>query len=148
MILMGGEMRGLALSCGSRSSSPINMACICSSISRATVLWRWARAIASVFARRVTSAAPFLAVDIKDFWNRWHITLSFWLRDFVFMRFSRFALKHKLFKKRLRVAQCGFMVNMLLMGAWHGLSVNYLLYGLFHRRVARGDGSVSENEIL
>ena len=76
--------------------------------------------------------APFLAVDIKDFWNRWHITLSFWLRDFVFMRFSRFALKHKLFKKRLRVAQCGFMVNMLLMGAWHGLSADYLLYGLFH----------------
>ena len=76
--------------------------------------------------------ALFLAVDIKDFWNRWHITLSFWLRDFVFMRFSRFALKHKLFKKRLRVAQCGFMVNMLLMGAWHGLSANYLLYGLFH----------------
>ncbi len=67
-----------------------------------------------------------------DFWNRWHITLSFWLRDFVFMRFSRFALKHKLFKKRLRVAQCGFMVNMLLMGAWHGLSADYLLYGLFH----------------
>ena len=76
--------------------------------------------------------APFLAVDIKDFWNRWHITLSFWLRDFVFMRFSRFALKHKLFKKRLCVAQCGFMVNMLLMGAWHGLSADYLLYGLFH----------------
>ncbi len=76
--------------------------------------------------------APFLAVDIKDFWNRWHITLSFWLRDFVFMRFSRFALKHKLFKKRLRVAQCGFMVNMLLMGAWHGLTADYLLYGLFH----------------
>ena len=76
--------------------------------------------------------APFLAVDIKDFWNRWHITLSFWLRDFVFMRFSRFALKHKLFKKRLRVAQCGFMVNMLLMGAWHGLTPGYLLYGLFH----------------
>ncbi len=28
--------------------------------------------------------APFIAVDIKDFWNRWHMTLSFWLRDFVF----------------------------------------------------------------
>ncbi len=76
--------------------------------------------------------APFLATDIKDFWNRWHITLSFWLRDFVFMRFSRFALKHKLFKKRLHVAQCGFLLNMLLMGAWHGLTIDYLLYGLFH----------------
>ncbi|MGI6106311.1 MAG: MBOAT family O-acyltransferase [Raoultibacter sp.] len=33
--------------------------------------------------------APFISVDIKDFWNRWHITLSFWLRDFVFMRLVR-----------------------------------------------------------
>lgn len=76
--------------------------------------------------------APFLAVDIKDFWNRWHITLSFWLRDFVFMRFSRFALKRKLFKNRIHVAQCGYLANMLLMGAWHGITVDYLLYGLFH----------------
>ena len=76
--------------------------------------------------------APFLALDIKDFWNRWHITLSFWLRDFVFMRFSRWALRHKLCKKRLHVAQLGFMLNMLLMGAWHGLTPDYLLYGLFH----------------
>ena len=35
--------------------------------------------------------APYIAVDIKDFWNRWHITLSTWLRDFVFMRFVRMA---------------------------------------------------------
>ena len=32
--------------------------------------------------------APFASLNIKDFWNRWNITLSFWLRDFVFMRFS------------------------------------------------------------
>ena len=30
------------------------------------------------------------------------------------------------------MAQCGFMANMLLMGAWHGLTADYLLYGLFH----------------
>ena len=32
--------------------------------------------------------SPVVALDIKDFWNRWHITLSTWLRDFVFMRFT------------------------------------------------------------
>ena len=82
--------------------------------------------------------APFIAVDIKDFWNRWHMTLSFWLRDFVFMRFSRFALHHKLFKSRLTTACMGFIVNMWVMGMWHGLTADYLLYGLYHGLLLAG----------
>jgi len=76
--------------------------------------------------------APFISTDIKDFWNRWHITLSYWLRDFVFMRFTRFALHRKLFKSRLTTACCAFMINMTLMGCWHGLTPDYLMYGAFH----------------
>lgn len=76
--------------------------------------------------------APFIAVDIKDFWNRWHMTLSFWLRDFVFMRFARASMRRKLFKKRLHTSLCGYLVNMTLMGAWHGLTPNYLAYGAYH----------------
>jgi membrane protein involved in D-alanine export len=76
--------------------------------------------------------APFAARDIKDFWNRWHMTLSFWLRDFVFMRFTRFALKHQLLGSRQTIACTAYLLNMILMGAWHGLNVNYLMYGLFH----------------
>lgn len=76
--------------------------------------------------------APFVAVDIKDFWNRWHITLSTWLRDFVFMRFTRMATKRKLFSNRVQTACAGYVLNMLLMGAWHGLTAGYLAYGLYH----------------
>lgn len=76
--------------------------------------------------------APFVAKDIKEFWERWHISLSTWLRDFVFMRFSQFALSHKLFSSRLTAACAGFVVNMLLMGAWHGITPDYLVYGLYH----------------
>ncbi|WP_085830640.1 D-alanyl-lipoteichoic acid biosynthesis protein DltB [Collinsella vaginalis] len=76
--------------------------------------------------------APFVATDIKDFWNRWHITLSTWLRDFVFMRFVRMATKRRLFKSRLTTACAGYLVNMTLMGAWHGLTASYLAYGLYH----------------
>ena len=82
--------------------------------------------------------APFAAVDIKDFWNRWNITLSFWLRDFVFMRFSRLALRRRWFDSRLAVACWGFVFDMALMGTWHGLTVNYLLYGLFHGLLLAG----------
>lgn len=76
--------------------------------------------------------APFVAKDIKEFWDRWHISLSTWLRDFVFMRFSQFALSHKLFKSRLTTACVGFMANMVLMGAWHGITPDYLVYGVYH----------------
>ncbi|NTW29263.1 MAG: D-alanyl-lipoteichoic acid biosynthesis protein DltB [Coriobacteriia bacterium] len=76
--------------------------------------------------------APFIALDIKDFWNRWHITLSSWLRDFVFMRITTLATKKRWFKSRLSVACCGYMANMILMGAWHGLTANYLAYGVYH----------------
>lgn len=76
--------------------------------------------------------APFAAVDIKDFWNRWHITLSTWLRDFVFMRFVRWATKRRVFGSRLGCACAAYMVDMALMGAWHGLTVDYLAYGVYH----------------
>lgn len=75
---------------------------------------------------------PFVAVDIKEFWDRWHISLSTWLRDFVFMRFSQFALSRKLFASRLTTACVGFMANMLLMGVWHGITLDYVAYGLYH----------------
>ncbi len=71
-------------------------------------------------------------MDIKDFWNRWHITLSTWLRDFVFMRFVRMATKRKLFANRIQTACAGYLVDMLLMGAWHGLTPDYLAYGAYH----------------
>ena len=76
--------------------------------------------------------APFRSIDIKDFWNRWHMTLSFWLRDFVFMRMTRSFMKHKVFKSRLTTACCAFVAEMALMGVWHGLTIDYLVYGLYH----------------
>ena len=75
---------------------------------------------------------PFISVDIKDFWNRWHITLSTWLRDFVFSRiFMRF-MRKKIFKKRLTTAMVAYMINMTFMGFWHGITLNYIAYGFYH----------------
>ena len=75
---------------------------------------------------------PFLSVDIKDFWTRWHITLSIWLRDFVFSRVLMQVIRKKWFKNRLHNATYAYMVNMLVMGFWHGLSVSYIVYGFYH----------------
>ena len=75
---------------------------------------------------------PFLSVDIKDFWTRWHITLSTWLRAFVFSRVLMQAIRKKWFKNRLHNATYAYMVNMLVMGFWHGLSISYIVYGFYH----------------
>ena len=76
--------------------------------------------------------APFLATDVRDFWDRWHISLSTWLRDFVFMRLVKSATRRKVFKNRLNTACAGYMANFMLMGAWHGLTPDYLVYGAYY----------------
>ncbi len=75
---------------------------------------------------------PFLSVDMKDFWARWHISLSTWLRDYVYNRFALASLRGKWFKNP-RVGSClGYFITMTLMGLWHGLTPGYLVYGLYH----------------
>ncbi len=76
--------------------------------------------------------APFAAADISDFWNRWHITLSHWFRDYLFSRIVMAFTKKKLLDTRLQRACTAFIINMTVMGAWHGLTPYYLLYGLYH----------------
>lgn len=75
---------------------------------------------------------PFISKDIKEFWNRWHITLSFWFRDFIFSRFMMAAIRGKWFSARLTGATVGFLINMFIMGVWHGITVSYICYGVYH----------------
>jgi membrane protein involved in D-alanine export len=75
---------------------------------------------------------PFLAKNIHDFWQRWHMTLSFWFRDFVFMRLVKTMMVKKWFKKMTTMSNIGYLANMLLMGFWHGITWYYVLYGLYH----------------
>ena len=75
---------------------------------------------------------PFLSIDMKDFWNRWHITLSVWFRDFIFTRFMLDSARKKRFKNRLWGACVGLVLNMFIMGIWHGLEAHYIAYGLYH----------------
>ena len=75
---------------------------------------------------------PFMSIDIKDFWNRWHITLSVWFRDFIFTRFMIDSARKKRFSNRLTGAAIGLVLNMTIMGLWHGLEAHYVLYGVYH----------------
>ena len=75
---------------------------------------------------------PFLSVDMKDFWSRWHISLSTWLRDYLYSRFVMKSLKQKRFSNPRIASYLGYVLNMMAMGAWHGLQPQYLLYGVYH----------------
>ena len=75
---------------------------------------------------------PFLSVDMKDFWSRWHISLSTWLRDYLYSLFVMKSLKQKRFSNPRTASYLGYVLNMMAMGAWHGLQPQYLLYGVYH----------------
>ncbi|MEG0256062.1 MAG: D-alanyl-lipoteichoic acid biosynthesis protein DltB [Vagococcus sp.] len=75
---------------------------------------------------------PFLSPNIKEFWNRWHMSLSFWFRDYVYMRLMFTLLKKKVFKSRIVASNVGYFALFLIMGVWHGLTWYYIVYGLYH----------------
>lgn len=75
---------------------------------------------------------PFMSRNIKDFWNRWHMSLSFWFRDYVYMRFVFWMMKKKWIQNRYTVSYIGYFLLFFLMGVWHGLELHYVAYGLYH----------------
>ncbi|HXH73697.1 MAG TPA: MBOAT family O-acyltransferase [Bacteriovoracaceae bacterium] len=70
---------------------------------------------------------PFLSNSFNEFWNRWHISLSQWLRDYIF-----FPLNKLLFKScgPLLSAVLAILLTWILGGMWHGPGIIYTLYGL------------------
>lgn len=83
---------------------------------------------------------PFKAKNIKDFWNRWHMTLSFWFRDCIYMRSLFYMSRKKLLKSQFAMSNVAFFLNFFIMGVWHGLEVYYIVYGLYHAALFIGYG--------
>jgi membrane protein involved in D-alanine export len=76
--------------------------------------------------------APFLSRNFTEMWNRWHISLSWLLRDHIYRRFLLTATRRKWFGgNRNQANYTGLMLTMLTMGIWHGLTLHYLVYGLY-----------------
>lgn len=81
---------------------------------------------------------PFLSRNIKEFWTRWHITLSFWFRDFIYMRFLLTAFRKKWFANKRHAAYVANFLTFGVMGFWHGTATHYLVYGLYHACLITG----------
>ena len=77
------------------------------------------------FELRDNFRSPYLATDPSDFWNRWHVSLSEWLRDYLYIplgggRGGALAVRRNL------------LVTMLLGGLWHGAAWRFLIWGGLH----------------
>jgi alginate O-acetyltransferase complex protein AlgI len=68
---------------------------------------------------------PYLAATVREFWTRWHISLSSWLRDYLYVELGGN-------RKGTRRKYINLMLTMLLGGLWHGAGLNFLFWGAYH----------------
>lgn len=68
---------------------------------------------------------PFLAANLNEFWRRWHISLSTWLRDYLFIPMGGS-------KRGAWITKRNLFITMALGGLWHGADWHYVIWGLFH----------------
>lgn len=71
---------------------------------------------------------PLIARSLRDFWNRWHISLTTWFRDYLLYSLPYIKEKKVITRKVYR----NLVITFLLMGLWHGAAWTFVLFGLFH----------------
>ncbi|MBC2575803.1 D-alanyl-lipoteichoic acid biosynthesis protein DltB [Peptostreptococcus canis] len=74
---------------------------------------------------------PFISKDMKEFWTRWHISLSRWFGDYIFSRYVLAAMRNRKIKKKKNIYRIGQIITMTTMGIWHGLTWYYIAYGVY-----------------
>lgn len=71
---------------------------------------------------------PFFSTSVQEFWNRWHISLGHWVRDYIYMPLLG-GLKVIKGNNRIYLA---LIISMTLMGFWHGAQWNFIIFGLYY----------------
>jgi len=91
---------------------------------------------------------PYMAANVADFWNRWHISLSTWLRDYLFIPLGGSRVSRPLVYRNL-------FITMALGGLWHGAAMHFLAWGAYqgivlilHREYVRVLEAVGINKKL
>jgi len=73
---------------------------------------------------------PYFATSLREFWNRWHITLSNWIRDYVFLPLAYKI--NRLIKNDNVTYTFSIMISMTLIGFWHGIGWTFIIWGALH----------------
>ncbi len=92
------------------------------------------RGISGFFGIELTNnfKLPYFSRSISEFWERWHVSLSNWLRDYIFFPTSRALLKKNPKRDHVTNLVIPPMITMLVSGMWHGIGWNFLLWGGLH----------------
>jgi len=75
---------------------------------------------------------PYLKNSITAFWQSWHITLSNWVRFYIFSPLTRAMLRWKRRPSSNIIALIGLMATMMIIGLWHGISLTFFIWGVWH----------------
>lgn len=84
---------------------------------------------------------PYAATSPQDFWRRWHISLSTWLRDYLYIPLGGS-------RNGTRVMLFALMTTMVLGGLWHGASWNFIIWGLIHGLLLVGHRYISKSRAV
>ncbi len=76
--------------------------------------------------------APLIAISLADFWMRWHISLTTWIRDRIFYPILLSLARWNNGEMTWAHYTAARFSSFIFMGAWHGLTKNFILYGLYH----------------
>ena len=74
---------------------------------------------------------PWLSRDMIEMWNRWHISLSEWLRDYLYQPLLKFLFTHVWRSHFIFNQYVSIFITFFTIGIWHGTTVNYVAFGLF-----------------
>lgn len=93
-----------------------------------------ARGVSALFGIELAENfnAPYFARSLTEFWNRWHITLSHWLRDYIYFPTSRALLRRNPRRDNIPNLIAPPLLTMLVSGLWHGTGWTVLLWGAVH----------------
>jgi D-alanyl-lipoteichoic acid acyltransferase DltB (MBOAT superfamily) len=92
------------------------------------------RGVSGLFGIPLTKnfAQPFFSKDFSDFWQRWHISLSQWLRDYIYMPISRAFLRRNPNRTNIPNLIIPPLATMLVSGLWHGTKPDLPIWGFFN----------------
>ena len=75
---------------------------------------------------------PYLARNIQDFWKRWHMSFGVWITSYIFTPLTKWLLTRGDIKHHGPLTALSVMVTFFIVGAWHGATTNFLVFGLLH----------------
>ena len=75
---------------------------------------------------------PYFSTNISEFWKRWHITFSTFLRIYVFKPVIALLNRLPIAKYRMVVSVTAYMITFFVCGLWHGSTLNFVIWGLWH----------------